>query len=155
MRRWMHKRFGLVSSALLAATLLTSGCGKGANKCGPGERGCACVAQTCKGGLACTAGICTPEAMSPLGVSDSHARSCEVVLADGGGKIDEVNFGDTVIGRWLRQGDKVAAAFFAKQDSPIAGVQVAYTGTGTNSYTVVLSHCYGAKGELLPGATVH
>lgn len=138
------------------ALLWLVGCSsQSAKQCSPGEQGCACVADSCNGGLVCAGGSCTPEARAGLTVGSVEARSCEVLLADTTGKVDQVQFGDDITGRWLRQGDKVAAAFVANRDSPIgsSAVQVTYASGGT--FSVVGSHCYGSHGEALPGATVH
>src|SRR5258706_15522930 len=142
---WM---MGLVLTLILAV-----GCGTSASTCKPGEQGCACVAQACNSGLACVAGTCAPEQLAGLAV-DGPARGCEVLLGESGGKVDRVDFGADVTGRWLRQGDKGAAAFVANRDMPIgsSAVQVGYAG---GSFAVVNSHCYGSRGEELPGATVH
>jgi hypothetical protein len=98
----------------------------------------------------CVANVCTGENTAGLGV-DGHARACEVLMQEGGGKIDHVDYGNGVTGRWLRQGDKVAAAFTADGDHTIGAVNVVYAG----AFSVVNSHCYGSRGEELAGATVH
>jgi hypothetical protein len=93
-----------------------------------------------------------PGKLAPLGF-DSRARACEVVLGERTGKIDRVAFGDGVTGRWLRQGDKVAAAFMAAGDHTIGAVQVGLSGPAA-SFDVLASHCYGADGQELAGASV-
>jgi hypothetical protein len=147
------KMMDLAISMLVGFVLMTAGCGKSPANCKPGEQGCACVAQGCNGGLVCNDGTCAAEQHAGLSV-DGAARSCEVLLADNGGKVASVDFGDQVLGRWLRQGDKVAAAFAANHDAPIGGgaVQVAFAG---KAFSILNSHCYGARGEELQGATVH
>jgi hypothetical protein len=130
--------------------LLLAGCSSSPNNCNPGEAGCACVQQSCNDGLVCVGNSCTGENIAGLAV-DSQARGCEVLLAEDGGKVDHLNFGDGVTGRWLRQGDKVAAAFVSDRDQPIGAVQVAYAG----SFSILNSHCYGSQGETLQGSTVH
>ena len=146
---------GLVISlmGLVLVLILAAGCSSPAAMCKPGEKGCACVAQTCNGGLACIDGFCAPEQHAGLSV-DGNVRGCEVLLADAKGKVASVDFGDSVTGRWLRQGDKVAAAFVANKDSAIgsSAVQVAFAG---GNFDVVNSHCYGARGEELSGSAVH
>jgi hypothetical protein len=160
MHGWLRDRFTTLFNlaALAVALFALAGCHHSGNSnCAPGERGCACgPLQTCQSGSSCSGGMCVPEGSSGLGVSDSQARGCEVLLSDGGGRIDRVDFGDNVTGRWLRQGDKVAAAFVANKDAPInGGITVTYAGNGNGSFNVVRSHCYGAKGEALPNAMVH
>src|SRR5688572_15046215 len=124
----------------LGIVMLTA-CGQ-SNPCGPGERGCACVQQSCNTGLVCSAGSCVDESRAGLSV-DGKARGCEVVLRDAeGGKLARVAFADDVQGKWLRQGDKIAAAFIAKDDRSIGGgaVQVAYA-AGGDAFEILKSHC--------------
>jgi hypothetical protein len=135
----------------IAICLLLAACSKSPSSCKPGESGCACVQDGCNAGLICVANMCSGENTAGLGV-DGHARSCEVLLQEGkGGKVDHLDFGNGVTGRWLRQGDKVAAAFLSDRDAPIGAVQVVYAG----GFSITKSHCYGARGEELAGATVH
>jgi hypothetical protein len=108
------------------------------------------VAQGCNSGLICVGNTCTGENTAGL-ATDPRARGCEVLLADDSGKVDHLDFGDGVTGRWLRQGDKVAAAFISNRDQPIGAVQVDYAG----SFSITNSHCYGSRGEELAGVTVH
>ena len=89
-----------------------------------------------------------PEAKTNLAV-DGKARGCEVLLHDGDAKIARVDFGDGVKGKWLRQGDKLSAAFVADGDHTIGAVQVVGT-----SFDIMRSHCYGSDGVELAGATV-
>jgi hypothetical protein len=104
--------------------------------------GCTSSPSTCAGSACVVTG---------LSASDAQARGCEVLLADGDGKIDHLGFGDGVTGKWLRQGDKVAAAFVSKGDSPPSGVEVA---SSSGSFTITRSHCYGKSGQELAGVTV-
>jgi hypothetical protein len=131
--------------------LFAAACNNSQGSCKPGESGCACAQHTCNTGLVCVGNTCTGENTVGLAV-DSNARGCEVLLADdSAGKVDHLDFGNGVTGRWLRQGDKVAAAFVSDRDQPIGSVQVAYAG----SFSIANSHCYGSRGELLQGSTVH
>jgi hypothetical protein len=153
-KKWMWLGWLLLAFAIV----VLPGCGGNrAGTCRPKERGCACVQDACNDGLLCQAGTCQPQAVSGLSVSSGDARACEVLLGDGDVKIDHVEFGDHVTGRWLRQGDKVAVAFIANQDAPIGGnaMDVAYASGGSSPFTVLASHCYGQKGEELPGVAVH
>jgi hypothetical protein len=136
--------------AALALVGLSAGCGSSSSNCKPGEVGCACVQQGCNGDLICVGNTCTGGNIVGLAV-DSNARGCEVLLTEDSGKVDHLDFGDGVTGRWLRQGDKVAAAFVSDRDQPIGAVQVDYAG----SFSIASSHCYGSQGELLQGSTVH
>jgi hypothetical protein len=82
-----------------------------------------------------------PEPVTSLGI-DGTARACEVLLKDGAaGKIDRVDYGQGVKGKWLRQGDKVSAAFVADGDHTIGAVQVVGA-----SFDILRSHCYGKDG---------
>ena len=146
----LHGFLLLASSALVA-------CGSSATHCQTGQRGCPCEQGSCQAGAVCQAGMCQPEARSGLSVDSPHARACEVLLGDGTTHIDRVEFGAEVTGRWLRQGDKVAAAFVANRDTSLSGspLDVAYAAIGSASFSVVASHCYGEKGEELPNVTVH
>jgi hypothetical protein len=134
----------------IAMCLLLAACSKSPGNCKPGGNGCACVANGCTAGLMCVANVCSGENNAGLAF-DARARSCEVLLQENGGKVDHVDFGKGVNGRWLRQGDKVAAAFVADHDAPIGAVQVVYAG----AFSITNSHCYGSRGEELTGATVH
>jgi hypothetical protein len=84
---------------------------------------------------------------------EGSARGCEVVLGETKGKIASVAFSDGVRGKWLRQGDKIAAAFIAREDTPMSGVEVVFGKEG-GAFEILTSHCYGSRGELLAGATV-
>jgi hypothetical protein len=91
---------------------------------------------------------CTTEAPKVgLSASDSRARACEVLLR---GHAGGVTFDDSLNGRWLRQGEHVAAAFSARSDAPIGGVWVG----GSGDFEIVRSHCYGSDGVELAGVTV-
>jgi hypothetical protein len=134
--------------------LLALGACSTSSSCPPGAAGCACQAQMCNAGLSCLGGTCRAESHTNLAV-DGKARACEVLLHETGGKIDGVAFDASATGRWLRQGDKVAAAFAAVKDAPIGAVAVAWAGPdAASAFEVVGSHCYGADGVELAGATV-
>jgi hypothetical protein len=107
--------------------------------------------------LALTLGGCSgkPDQHTGLQVSSTSARGCEVLLTDGTTTIASVDFAAGVTGRWLRQGDKVAASFIADKDVAIGGSAVQVTSSANGSFSVVRSHCYGRHGEELSGVTVH
>jgi len=94
--------------------------------------------------LVCLLGAChgsKPDVVTNLAI-DGTARGCEVLLKDGSaGKIARVDYGQGVTGKWLRQGDKVSAAFVADGDHTIGAVQVVGP-----SFDVLRSHCYGKDG---------
>jgi hypothetical protein len=142
---------------LFLALSTIAGCGSPATKCEPGKLGCACALGSCQAGAVCEAGTCKPEARSGLSVDSSAARACEVLLGDGTTRIDRVEFAADVTGKWLRQGDKVAAAFVANRDTALGGspLDVAYPAGSSMPFSVVASHCYGGKGEELSNVTVH
>jgi hypothetical protein len=135
---------------LWAIWLFVAGCGS-SNKCNPGEKGCACIQSTCNDGLICSSGSCAEESHANLSV-EGNARSCEVLLHETNGTVGAVEFAKGVTGKWLRQGDKVAAAFLADQDHSISSgeVKVAYAG----GFEILKSHCYGGDGVELPNASV-
>jgi hypothetical protein len=135
---------------IVVVIALVGGCGYSSH-CAPGEKGCACVAQSCNTGLVCNAGSCVDESRASLSV-DGNARGCEVVLHETKGRLSRVVFGNEVNGKWLRQGDKLATAFIVNHDRSIGGgeVQVGYSG----DFEIMKSHCYGVSGEELPGAQV-
>src|SRR2546430_449597 len=114
---------------LVVASWFWAACGSSSGTCKPGERGCACLQSTCGDGLICSSGSCAAESRANLSV-DAAARSCEVLLHDTGGTVARVDFAKGVTGKWLRQGDKVSAAFLSDQDRAFGGgaVQVAYAG---------------------------
>src|SRR3954453_7104955 len=94
--------------------------------------------------LALFCGCSKPPENVGLGAGDPRARGCEVLLADGKSHIASVAFAGGVTGRWLRQGDKVAAAFVADRDVPLGAGALQISG---GDFEVLRSHCYGPSGE--------
>ncbi len=119
-------------------------------ECTAGEQGCECLeANACNAGLICVNAICIPDDTDEpdaddepdvidepdgdddpdvdapvdglgLAVDKDNARACEAVLTDAAGGIEAVAFGEGVKGRFMRRGERLAVAFIADGDAPIA-----------------------------------
>ncbi len=92
-----------------------------------------------------------------LKVSDAAARSCEVVLQDPDRAVKRMAYGAGVEGRFLREGPRVAAAFFSKTDAALGNadlkLELGEGGTSAN-VTVEIGHCFDRAGAALSAAKV-
>lgn len=92
-----------------------------------------------------------------LRITDSAARSCEVVVSDPGHRLAEIVFGDSVDGRFRREGTRVAASFYTRSDAAIAdgavGIELS-AGASLGDVEVELSRCFDRAGGELAGAAV-
>lgn len=88
-------------------------------------------------------------------VSDPNARGCEVLLLEGGARVDSVTFDDTVKGTFIREAPRVAVSFVAAGDAPIAAgaVQVSLSG-GAGDVEVKTVHCVDAQAKPLADVSV-
>ena len=89
-----------------------------------------------------------------LGLDNSDVRACEVVLKDPQNKIGEVVFdSDSVEGRFMRRGERIALAFHSKGGAEIADGAVGFTpGNGAmdlEGIEVVVGQCVDAQGQPL------
>lgn len=140
--------------------LVACGGGESDSQCAAGELECACLpADTCAIGLACIDKLCQPPSELGFTVSDSDARSCEMVLHDGPAKLVGATFGDQVTGVHIRQGDDSALSFFANDDEAIPdgamALQVVEGPTGsTADIKVVRARCFDRDGGELANVTV-
>ncbi|HEY3447508.1 MAG TPA: hypothetical protein VGK67_14230 [Myxococcales bacterium] len=92
-----------------------------------------------------------------LRVSDSNARSCEVVLLDPDHAVRRLAFKAGADGRLVREGVRLATAFISKSDSALAdadlGLELVPSGSAAN-VTVEIGHCYDRAGQPLAAAKV-
>jgi hypothetical protein len=90
-------------------------------------------------------------------VSDAAARSCEVVLQDPDRAVKRMAYGSGVDGRFLREGPRVAAAFFSRTDAALEKVdlriELVEGGTSAN-VTLEIGHCFDRAGAALSAAKV-
>lgn len=125
-------------------------------ECPAGQKGCACDNGGCGTGLVCRDGVCR-DAPATVGftVSDPAARSCEV-LVEGTTADDQVTFADTVTGKSVREGAKLAIVFFTNDDAAIAvgAVQIERAGGDLSGVQVARASCFDREGAPLPGTSV-
>lgn len=154
--------------------------------CPEGTATCVCRSgNTCDTGLMCSAGRCIPGGTQDGGTPDSGAsldgggggidgggvtvpvtlvvsnpaaRACEVVVQDGAQVITGLSFSNTVEGRFLRRGERLAVAFSARSNMVLpadgATIQLQMASTSLNGITLTNNRCFDAQGRALPGATV-
>jgi len=90
--------------------------------CVPGSALCACAAgETCNDGLTCERGFCRSPDSVGLSISNPAARACDLLLEESEAPLDEVTFGEAVIGRHLRRGRRVALSFIQREDAAFPG----------------------------------
>lgn len=120
----LHRDPRLLSFAFLFALAACDGAPPeepDAGRCTPGSAGCACLAESrCEGSLVCDMGLCRAASTRELVVRDARARSCEVVLVEGGTEVLGVEFGSGVRGTFIREAPRTALTFFRESDAAFA-----------------------------------
>jgi hypothetical protein len=71
--------------------------------------------------LACSGGTHPPDAGVDPVVTDSAVRSCDLLLDTGNVVVGSVGFGDAVVGRYKKDGSRLAVSFVAKVDAAPTG----------------------------------
>ena len=153
---------GMCFISLLLLVTLSVGCScdedEKEKKCEPGTAGCACIdGSTCDDGLICVDGLCKGESSTGISVSDSDARSCEVLLVDNNAEVARVDFGENVKGTYVREAPRTAVTFLSLNNEAIGSGQIdvrfVKTQEGGN-FEVSSATCFDAQGQQLDGAEV-
>ncbi len=129
--------------------------------CTDGADGCACRSDGgCDAG-SCQRGLCLPEPGVAIEVT-GDARACELLVGVGDAEAVEVEYGEGVLGRDRRRGDRVAIALTERRDVPLtAPARVVVTprrrATGrpsTAAPTLISADCFDRLGHRADGALV-
>lgn len=142
---------------LFAVSLAACGSGSGAPACEAGRAECVCrTEEQCDDGLACVVGQCLPSTHIGLTVSDPAARSCEVLLDEGDGRIIGARFAPSVTGTHIRQGTHSAVGFFGHADAAIPSDAIALEVVKAAGAGIGISRarCFDRDGRALASATV-
>ena len=91
--------------------------------CPAGTEGCPCDAGSCQGALECRNDICEqPQADHGVSVGAAAVRACDVMFDVGATGAMTIGFGDAVLGRFKKDGTRIAFSFSAKADAALSGV---------------------------------
>lgn len=129
---------------------------------------CGCPGKTDSpdGGSTIQDGSVTPDAGSDGGVvgptvglrtAATDARACELVITDPDRAVKGLAFGAGAEGRLVREGERVAVAFFTRADGAISaedlGLELVPSGSAAN-LGISISRCFDRTGHAIAGATV-
>jgi len=125
--------------------------------CPPGTDGCPCDASGgCGDGLVCMDNVCHGASSEQRGsIGNKDVRACDVLLDIGSTPSSmSVVFASSVIGRYRREGAKLALSFTAKADSPLDGTVVQLVdhdgaSMDAGSITPSLITCYDRSGVVV------
>jgi hypothetical protein len=85
-------------------------------------------------------------------VLDGAARSCELVLRDPDGALDDLALGASLRGQRLREGDRLAVAFVTRADAPVADGELRLVPRGESALTnvqLLSGRCFDRDGAAL------
>lgn len=125
-----------------------------AGPCTPGARDCGCNAGACDEGLVCLQDRCQvpPPPGEGLTLSEMHARACDALFEEIGGRVAGVTFGDGVIGEFVRRDGRAAVSFVTNASgvADIATVELA-GGVAASAETLrfVKATCFDENGQPL------
>ncbi len=121
--------------------------------CSAGSENCACNAGSCNDGLSCQDNVCvTSAASSGLRVQSAEARACNFLLSPVA-KDTRVVFAETVQGKFLRQGDKLAVSFLSKDNQAFAADALSVENAPAGMQ-ISRARCFDAQGAAISGEAV-
>ena len=154
------KKTSWMMTLALASTLVLSACPEDPKptpdsgpSCSNGTLGCACNDGACNDGLSCQDNVCRASTTQQgMQILNAQARSCEILL---GGVSDntKVIFAETVQGKSIHQGDKLALSFLSKNNEAF-GEDALRLENAPSDVQVVKSTCFDEQGQALSGEAV-
>jgi hypothetical protein len=129
--------------------------------CPVGTQGCPCDNGACQTDLRCNNNVCEPVTIEDgITIGAASVRACDIMFDVGSTGATQVVFDASVLGKFRKEGGRLALSFTARQDAalshPVAQVQNA-SGTAVDISAIApsVARCFDRLGGVVADPAIH